>query len=727
MMFSLLALAFSPLPIDQLDAMAQARDVSGLSQFLANPATPSPFNILKTGGGYAMGSMGWHAKLLEPKDGTAKYVVFSTPILVEDAGELLFRVNANDKLEYVPERDTLGATLDSHSFDVSFDLPNHTLFATDTIQYAWTPGGLKHFVFRISPTFKVSEIKDARGVPVPFAQAGGIVALSPDASLKSLTIAYSGTVDKPGFAHGLSPSEATLSGTVWYPMIGRRPTTYEATFTTPPDWLTLAQGDEISSEFNGTQRITKYKMDLPVVWISASCGPYKRVTTEINGIKFSTMSASGNDDEMRAQNENNAEVVDFYSETFAPYPFKTWTTLDSVQFRQGVGALEAYSFATYPAGRLPFLDSHEPGHTWWGGMINNDYIMSIWNESFTDYSQSIFKRDYPIGNMAERSDAYVADVGYSPAFDEAPLARSGQEIGPAATALGYAKGAYVLQVLEDQLGTSLFLRSLREWLKSNPSRHVGSWEDFEKVVDRVSGKDYAWFFDEWVRTAGMPDMTLTDCSWANGKFKGRVSFKGTPYKILTEGILQLPNGVSILFRPMIDPAKNGEFEIECPAKPLRAILDPYGIIARHSMPPPVSTTIRRFSRDKVYVDPRKPQTLSKLVTGTPMASLPEDLDGVFVLGAPDTTPAMQQLCRDAGFYVSGGKLTYENTMIDLAHGGAVALVDLPNGKHCLIGLGTVSQRVDFGKARLVVFDEKGHVLRAKTDPQTTGSLVVDMQ
>ena len=90
--------------------------------------------------------------------------------------------------------------------------------------------------------------------------------------------------------------------------------------------------------------------------------------------------------------------------------------MDSTQFRQGVGALEAYSFATYPAGGVPFFDTHEPAHTWWGGIINNDYLASIWNEGFADYSMVLFKRDQPIGDMPERQRAYAAQVAYAPQF-----------------------------------------------------------------------------------------------------------------------------------------------------------------------------------------------------------------------------------------------------------------------------------------------------------------------
>ena len=117
--------------------------------------------------------------------------------------------------------------------------------------------------------------------------------------------------------------------------------------------------------------------------------------------------------------------------------------------------------------------------------------------------------------------------------------------------------------------------------------------------------------------------------------------------------------------------------------------------------------------------------MKALASGDPLTSLPADLDGVFVVGSPETLPALAPLCEKVGFHVDNGdKLTYKGTTIDLSTSVcAVALVDLPGGKHCVIGLGTCSMRPDFGRARLAVFDVKGELLRAETDPIETGSLV----
>jgi hypothetical protein len=105
-----------------------------------------------------------------------------------------------------------------------------------------------------------------------------------------------------------------------------------------------------------------------------------------------------------------------------------------------------------------------------------------------------------------------------------------------------------------------------------------------------------------------------------------------------------------------------------------------------------------------------------------VSTLPADLSNMFIVGHPDTVPQMRDLCARAGFKVDGNKLTWQGTEIDLTKGGAVAVVNLDNGKHCVIGLGQTRVPPSFGRARTVLVDDLGRFLRGQTDPKTQGYL-----
>lgn len=706
-------------PIQRLDALAQSRDVDGLNEYLAAPLPRSPFSILKTGGAYIAGAKGWHAKSLQTPDG-ASYVVFSTPLISEDAGELLFRVNQAGKLEYVPESDSLGVQLDRHSFDLRFDLAGARAILTDNLQCHWTGAPKSHFVFRLSPTFTVRSITDRTGGPVPFRQAGGIVAVAPTKAPLTFKIKYDGTVEMPGFDRQISNKEATLSGAVWYPMIARQPTPYDIAIHYRKDWSALAQGNLIGTETTAKERITRYRMDVPVVWYAATAGPYKTESTVIRGRQYAVMSSSMTREQMQLQNVLNSDIVDFYSTHFRPYPFKRWTSLDSWQFHGGPGALEAYSFATYPGG-LPERDAHEPSHTWWGGILDNDYLRSLWNESFANYCPGLYARNQPYGKKGELQLAYLETPFVDSIYNAAPLTDSGVEIGPAAAAMGYGKGAYVLQMLEDEIGTDAMIRSMSQWVRTNPPRHIGRWEDFEATVNRVTGVDYSWFFDEWARRPGYANLSLSDVVWQGGQLSGKLIFKGDPYRMHLDLLIEMADGSRRFGRIETTNQSEGRFEVNCPDRPALISLDPWQKALRNRASSERRVTLEGNRRVKWYLDPTHKDYLSPLGASS-MAALPSDLAGVGIIGHPDTTPAMRDLCKRAGFEVSGQTLTYNGTKIDLDHGGALAVLDLPDGKHTVIALGKAKFAPDLGQARLLVYDEYGRTLRALTDPVEAGPL-----
>ena len=719
--------------IDTLNQLAKARDVAGLTAYLAEPPKQNPFSVLKTGGAYAAGQKGWAAIALNTPNGD-RYIVFSTPIIEEDMGELLFSVNSAGKLTYIPEWDNRGVDLDSHDFDVRFDLPNHKLIASDHIKCHWTAKPRNHFFFRISPTYTVRSMTDSHGKPVPYQQAGGIVAVEPGSRSLDFKVKYDGTNLMPAFNKLIGPNEATLSGSVWYLTIARHPAPYDITLHCPGDWTAIAQGDgglsgvaygDSLSGGSSSERTFKFHNPLPVIWYSASEGPYKTIVDKINGREYATMSARMTDEQMHDQNLLNSEVVEFYSKSFMRYPFKRWTSLDSQAFSGGPGALEAYSFATYPGG-LPDQDSHEPSHTWWGGILNNDYLHSLWNESFAVYSQGLFARNRASGNKQELAQAFGAVGDANSFYNAAPISDSGDPIGPAAAVLGYGKGGSVLHMLETEIGTESMIKCMSTWVHTNPSRHIGSWEDFEKVVDKVTGKDYTWFFDQWVRRPGYPQMSLSNVAWSNGTLTGMLTFKGDPYRINADLLMRMSDGSDHFVHIDTMQTKDADgyrFSAACPQQPSLISVDPWMHILRERGQDDYPSNIfdLLFSAKK-FIDPSHADYLKPFQRGNTISTLPADLSGIFLIGSPETTPAMNALCDKVGFSVTGNKLTYNGTTIDLDHGGAVAIVDLENGKRCLIGLGKCNFRVDSGFAHICVFDEYGRPMRAKTDPVTVGPL-----
>jgi hypothetical protein len=715
---ALLAGARSAPDIADLDRLARSRDVAGLTRFLAPlpSGTRNPLNVLRTGGAYDVGRFGWRA--LEGKaPGGQTYVVLTTALTSEDVGELVFQ-RAGERLRYVPETDDLGVRVVRHAFDLTFDPPRKTARLRDRCQFV-NRQGTGTFLFRMSSQYRVSKITDVAGKPVPYEQIGGTVLLNrPQGRDFRFDIQYQAVVDLPRYAGSVGPREATLTNDYWYPMIARRPAAYDLTVRSPKGWTVVGQGVQTEMKEDAQGRTTRFRMDLPVVYYSVSTAPYRTFSQKIEGLRFSTWSMRLPEADMRAQTEFYAPILRYY-EQFGKFPFDGYGALDSEVY--GGGALEAYSFTTWGGG-LPHEDAHEPAHTWWGGLVNNTYLKSFWNESFAVFSDGLYHRNVPIGNVEERRLAFVQDANPSPVYNQFACAEAGADVGPAASALGYGKGAQVLQMLEQILGTAKTIETMRQWVQRHPKGEPGEWEDYERVAkDLAPEAKLGTFFRDWLHRPGYPKLKIEDTSWNDGFVTFTLGFEGEGYDMPLEVLLQYPDGSRIL--RTVRGKKGDVVRIESKEKPALVSIDPYRRALREYRPDETPVELRGvLSQARRYTDPSQPGFLKGLLAGKTLDKLPPDLNGVFLVGSPETLPAMRPLCAKVGFRVVGNKLSYEGSTIDLTKSAALAVVDLGDGKKCVIGLGTTRAEPDFGRARLVLVDDLGRFLRGRTEPKTSGYL-----
>ncbi len=705
--------------IQQIDALAKARDVEKLTAYLAPFKGRNPFNPLKTGGAYETGKYGWRALLL--RMGARSFVVFTTPLTSEDIGELLFEIK-DGKLTYVPEDVDNGEQIVSHAFNISFDLPAKRVKITDRIQLDQIAPASYPPMLRFGPNYRVSKITDAEGQPVAFLQAGGIVMFAGLRSRENLTLTYSAEVNRPFFAGSISDKEAILTNDYWYPMVARKPVPYTLSVTTPADWTAVGQGDRIRETSNGTQKLTQFKMEMPVSYYSFSASKYRTTTTEARGNRFSVWSNSMSAEDAKLQTEFYPAIIECFSQ-FAKYPFEGYGAVVTPAY--GGGALEAYSFATYGSGMLPGEESHEPAHTWWGGFINNTYLHSLWNESFAVFCEGFYGRNASIGNTEERARAFIQTPDISPSFRVSPLNTASPFIGPAAESLGYGKGAYVLQMLEQEMGSATLVKCMREWIRTQSKTQGGEWEDFEAAVARVTQQDWRWFFNQWVEKPGWVDFDIRNVAWNNGRLSGQINFRSEPYILNCEVLLR--TGEKVENRRVSLSTNNRDktqtFAFKCVEKPDMISFDPWRRLLRPIQPDEAPVSLAsELEQAKRFTDSAHRDYLPGVGAGASLSSLPSDLNDAFIVGHPSTVPQMAALCKKVGFSVSGDSLSYKGTTIDLNKGSALAVVELGNGKRCVIGLGKVRHFPNFGRAKVALTDDLGRFIRGETQPKTSGFL-----
>ena len=75
----------------------------------------------------------------------------------------------------------------------------------------------------------------------------------------------------------------------------------------------------------------------------------------------------------------------------------------------------------------------------------------------------------------------------------------------------YYKGALMLHTLRGLIGDAAFFRATRELVYGTDTPRPGNFkpryaatQDFVAIVNRITGKDYGWFFDVYLRSVKLP-------------------------------------------------------------------------------------------------------------------------------------------------------------------------------------------------------------------------------
>lgn len=706
------AILARPASIAEFDGWAVARDVASIESN-ADSSLKGKFSFLKNTGAFGVGQRGWHAEALADPVGGRKYVVFTTALTTQDYGDQVFEVSEGKLTQLVHERELRGVKLTAADLKIRFDVPKKTATFEAKMSFARVvPDGDSIFV-RLGDNYKVSQVTDANGAAVKFAQAGGVVALPMGVGTHfEYKMDYSGVVNRPRFAGAIVDEEVMLTNDYWWPHIGRLPLALSSTTHVAKDWVVIAQGDRLSEKVVGDEKVVRYENKVPVSYMSLSAGKFLERSREVDGIRYFVASRELTAEQMDDQLEYVPNVIQFFSKLY-PHPYKEYGAVDTKLY--GGGALEAYSYATYGTGWLPAEDAHEPSHTWWGGVIPNTYLDSFWNESFAVFSEGFYAREGAVGDPMAKRRAFVSPANASPIYKNGTAFSSGAESGGIASSMGYGKGGNVLQQLEFEMGTPAMTAVLKKFLAGHQVGNAAGWPEFEKV----SGPEWKWFFDQWIRGTGWPVLDIGELAISTDS--GLIPIQQTApfYRFKIE--VAVLEGKSWRYEVVdVIPDASGRAMVRIPLpRPWTLIsLDPYDRLLQPRRPNLAYRWESASRRMKVYDPAGEMESRNKIET------LPSDLNGVMFVGTPGQNPVSEKYWKMAGFEFGGKTVNFLGKSVNLDEGGAVAVVEFEPGKYVGLRAGTFKYGPNVGQATAALADKMGRFLTGKTIPRMEGPLVI---
>ncbi|BAO54999.1 M1 family aminopeptidase [Nonlabens marinus] len=271
-------------------------------------------------------------------------------------------------------------------------------------------------------------------------------------------------------------------------------------------------------------------------------------------------------------------MMRYFENTFGPYPFDQ-EKYGHAQFGWG-GGME-HTTISFMGSFSQNLIAHELAHQWFGNLVTCGSWQDIWlNESFATYATgksvevidgaSAFKnwRETTVNSITSQDGGSV----YVPAADTLSVSRvfNGR--------LSYRKGAMVLHMLEQRLGTEIFNQALQNYLQDPQLKFAyAKTEDFIRIVEQTSGVDLQEFFADWIYGEGHPSYQLRFKPEDNGQVKITVNQTTShPSVSFFEGNVPLQlQGDGQMMKIVLDVAQNGqEFTVEVPFRVSDIIIDP---------------------------------------------------------------------------------------------------------------------------------------------------------
>lgn len=207
------------------------------------------------------------------------------------------------------------------------------------------------------------------------------------------------------------------------------------------------------------------------------------------------------------------DIVTFFSMLVAPFPYEKLAHVQSYTRNGGMENASAifYADGIFMQRRVSTgLIAHETAHQWFGDAVTSKSWGHIWlSEGFASYFEQLWVENsegteaFRTGMKRLREEILHSEVtGSRPVIDTLQT-----NLIQLLNTNSYQKGAWTLHMLRSMLGDSLFFGGVSEYYRCH--RHsTATSDDLCSALMNVSHKELRWFFDQWLRRPGVPDVNL---------------------------------------------------------------------------------------------------------------------------------------------------------------------------------------------------------------------------
>ncbi|MGH9768339.1 MAG: M1 family metallopeptidase [Blastocatellia bacterium] len=293
-------------------------------------------------------------------------------------------------------------------------------------------------------------------------------------------------------------------------------------------WTVDANYLVVKRRFKAAEQVTQSEID---DWSWRLDLPVDRIA--LTDVDVTVMIQPEHRDQLDRHFKAAFNAIKYFGLWYGKYPYNTLTVVDPPYNGEGAGGMEYPTFITagtsWRAGRDQNPEEvivHEFGHQFWYGLVaTNEFEESWLDEGFNTYSTAkVLKTAYganviPFGFAG--FDWFYFPIEIPRPYEDRLLTLQGKFNDPILTPAwkfydqfsyglnSYPRTGLVMNTLERYLGEDVMARVMRAYQQKWRYRHPAT-QDFFDTVNQVTGQDFTWFFDQFVKGTGTLDYEIAE-------------------------------------------------------------------------------------------------------------------------------------------------------------------------------------------------------------------------
>lgn len=288
----------------------------------------------------------------------------------------------------------------------------------------------------------------------------------------------------------------------------------EFVITAPESYQVVAPGALVeTTSLAENRRLTRYREAVPITTYCMVIGVGRfavETIGDVHGAPIQSWVYPSERDPGFADFRIALKPMELFSWRIGPYAYEK---LANVQSKTRYGGMENASAIFYREGVVTGkgtnegLFAHEIAHQWFGDSVTeSDWDHTWMSEGFATYlthvyNEYTFGRDTMVRGLRRDRESVIRYYDRNP--KSAIVTPATEKLDNILSTNSYQKGGWFLHMLRRLVGDEVFWKGISTFYVRHRNGNALT-EDFQRVMEEVSGKPLRAFFRQWVYTPGQP-------------------------------------------------------------------------------------------------------------------------------------------------------------------------------------------------------------------------------